>query len=326
MTEKVREQNDENAPKRAEVDFGAHPVATYFPAVIFVLCGLLILLGCTTEKKQKWLNFFFDGVPAPGQGTNAPAVVYDENGQPLDKTAVVHTNAPAITKIKFVAHPPYEDKNCNECHESRFSVKLKGTQRQVCFSCHDDFLEKTKVKHQPVENSECSSCHDPHGSSNPKMLVQTGRALCLQCHDAFPKTAKSKHQPVENGECASCHNPHSSNFKGLLIKPDGKLCFECHDDLQQSIAKAPFKHDPTANGECASCHAPHQSVETKLLVKDRRQLCFDCHEEKDMAAVKAHAAAPQMTCVDCHDPHAGKDRNFLKPRSVASSGHTGGAK
>jgi predicted CXXCH cytochrome family protein len=137
---------------------------------------------------------------------------------------------------------------------------------------------------------------------------------------------KVKHQPVENGECASCHNPHQSDIKKLLLKPDGKLCYDCHDDLQQTIAKAPFKHDPTANGECATCHAPHQSVEAKLLVKDRRQLCFDCHEEKDMAKVKAHSASPQKTCVDCHDPHAGKDRNLLKPQSVANSGQTGGAK
>src|SRR6476620_7790484 len=155
MTEEVREKNDEHAPNRVDSDFGALSFARYLPSVIFVVCGLVILLGCATEKKQKWLNFFFDGVPAPGQGTNGTTVVYDENGQPLDKTVVVHTNA-AFPKVKFVAHPPYEDKKCNECHESRFSVKLKGTQRQVCFTCHDDFLEKAKVKHQPAETSECS--------------------------------------------------------------------------------------------------------------------------------------------------------------------------
>src|SRR5262245_42013763 len=229
-------------------------------APVFILvCGLAVLVGCTTEKKKKWLSFFFDGVPQPRAGTNRPAIIYDEDGRPLDRRAVIQTDVAAFPRARFSAHPPYEDRKCNECHESRFSVKLKGTQRQVCFSCHDDFLEKTKVKHQPVENSECSSCHDPHGSSNPKMLVQTGQALCLQCHDAFPKTAKSKHQPVENGECGSCHNPHSSNFKGLLVKADGKLCFECHDDTQKQLLAAKVKHQPVENGECVSCHNPHQS-------------------------------------------------------------------
>ena len=34
--------------------------------------------------------------------------------------------------------------------------------------------------------------------------------------------------------------------------------------------------------------------------------------EKDMIAVKAHAGDPQGSCVACHDPHAGKDKNLLK--------------
>src|SRR5215510_8881033 len=110
MTQKVRAINDENAPDRVQPDFGALSFARYLPSILFVICGLVILLGCATEKKQKWLTFFFDGVPAPGHGTNATTVVYDENGQPLDKTIVVHTNAPIVSKVKFVAHPPYEEK------------------------------------------------------------------------------------------------------------------------------------------------------------------------------------------------------------------------
>ena len=148
-------------------------------------------IGCTTDKKRKWLTLFFDGVPPEGAVTNAPAVEYDENGKPLDKKVVVSAAQPAAPKPKFVAHPPYEDKKCNECHESRFSVKMKGPQDKVCFSCHDDFLTKFKVKHQPAENGECSSCHDPHGNANPKMVLQTGSALCATCHDPFPKVAKS---------------------------------------------------------------------------------------------------------------------------------------
>jgi predicted CXXCH cytochrome family protein len=58
-----------------------------------------------------------------------------------------------------------------------------------------------------------------------------------------------------------------------------------------------------------------------LLTKPPRQLCFDCHEEKDIAAVKAHASAGERSCVECHDPHLGKDKNLLKPsaRTVATA-------
>src|SRR6516162_9287683 len=73
--------------------FRGRRVIRILPSLVFLLCGLGIV-GCTTEKKQKWLNFFFDGVPKPGAETNAPAIVYDENGRPLDKVVVVQTNAP----------------------------------------------------------------------------------------------------------------------------------------------------------------------------------------------------------------------------------------
>jgi predicted CXXCH cytochrome family protein len=280
-----------------------------------ILTGLgvaAILAGCSTQTNRKWLTIFFDGVPGTGTATNASLVVLDENGKPLDRTPAIQAAVAAPVKPKFTAHPPYEEKKCSECHESRFSVKMKGPQKQVCFSCHDDFLGKVKFKHQPVDNGECSSCHDPHGSANPKMLVQAGQTLCFQCHDEFPKTAKVKHQPVENGECLSCHSAHASDEKKLLIKPGAKLCFECHDDFQKLLENAAFKHDPVANGDCNSCHGPHQSEFPKLLLKDPRKLCFECHEEKDMVKVKAHAQVEQKGCSDCHDPHLGKDKFFLK--------------
>jgi predicted CXXCH cytochrome family protein len=298
-------------------------------AMLFLGAGLALLAGCATEKKQKWLSFFFDGVPAPGATTNAPAIVYDENGKPLDRAVAAQVASGPAPKPKFVAHPPYEDRKCNECHESRFSVKMKETQRQVCFACHDDFLEKAKVKHQPAENSECSECHDPHGSANPKMLVLTGQELCFKCHDETQKqisTAKVKHQPVENGECASCHNPHASEIKKLLVKPDGKLCFDCHEDLDQALSKAAFKHDPAGNGECGSCHNPHVSSEKGLLIKSRAILCLECHEEKDLAKVKAHTDAPNKACLECHDPHLGKDKFLLKAGVVSAGEKPGGAK
>jgi hypothetical protein len=68
-------------------------IARLLPSFIVMLFGLAILVGCTTEKKQKWLTFFFDGVPLPGGGTNAPVVVYDENGAPLDKVIIPHQRA-----------------------------------------------------------------------------------------------------------------------------------------------------------------------------------------------------------------------------------------
>ena len=153
-------------------------LAGFVPALLAMLtAGGLILAGCSTpEKKQKWLTFFFDGVPGTG-ATNVSNIQYDEDGRPLEigTASVVPPNPEDVeaaampTSFKFFAHPPYEEKSCNECHISRVAVRLKGPEKQVCFACHDDFLAGAKFKHQPVED-ECSACHDPHGSSHPHML------------------------------------------------------------------------------------------------------------------------------------------------------------
>jgi predicted CXXCH cytochrome family protein len=321
MTKEIRNLDETGVPSRKRFGPGASSFLRHAAfigrmaiPILVLLCAGLVLVGCATEKNRKWLTFFFDGVPGANANTNAPSVEYDENGKPLDKVVVAQTNQKAAPRPKFDAHPPYEDKKCNECHESRFSVKMKGPQTQVCFACHDDFLTKLKVKHQPAENGECSSCHDPHGNSNPKMLLQTGQSLCALCHDPFPKTAKSKHVPAENGECLSCHNPHASNSKGLLLKPDGKLCFECHDDIEKKLGAAKVKHLPVENGECSSCHKPHTSDQKKLLSKPDGKLCFECHEDLQQALTKAafkHDPAGNGECASCHAAHQSDEKSLL---------------
>src|SRR5437762_519477 len=43
------------------------------------LCLAVAVIGCASEKKHKWMTFFFDGVPQTGSVTNGPVVEYDEN-------------------------------------------------------------------------------------------------------------------------------------------------------------------------------------------------------------------------------------------------------
>lgn len=272
--------------------------------------GLVLLVGCATETKNKWLSRFFDGVPAAG-ATNAPAA------NPEDQVAVATTNGVVAVVAKPVIaptlHPPFHDGNCTECHESKFSQKMKGPMNTVCFSCHDDFLAKAKIKHQPVDTGDCKSCHDPHESPNKKLLLRTGKAMCLECHDDPLANGKIKHQAVESGDCLDCHSPHASNVKGLLKKPLAASCFDCHDDFLQT---AKFKHAPAENGECMSCHAPHASDHKALLVKADPKMCFECHEPADVARVEAHKNSGTETCLQCHDPHGGADKNFLKPNAA----------
>jgi predicted CXXCH cytochrome family protein len=50
-----------------------------------------------------------------------------------------------------------------------------------------------------------------------------------------------------------------------------------------------------------------------MLKKSVVALCYDCHDQKDIAAVKGHADLGAQSCVKCHDPHVGQDKNLLKP-------------
>ena len=120
-----------------------------------LVCGVMILAGCTTDSKQKWLTFFFDGVPQPG-ATNA--VVAPDTHRPAATNAV--SGSPAVApppRFQLDVHPPYANRDCTACHESQFSQKMLGKPGDVCFTCHKDFRLGMKVKHDPVEAGECTS-------------------------------------------------------------------------------------------------------------------------------------------------------------------------
>jgi predicted CXXCH cytochrome family protein len=314
--------------------------------------GLLLTSGCSSTTQRKWLTFFFDGVPPATSMTNHPVAQVSTG---TNHTVVATVPRPQWPKPpENVMHRPYAEGKCGQCHgEDMMSAEPKLPIRQLCFTCHKDFLTDFKVKHQPVDNGECLSCHEVHESPNKNLLVKKGNDLCLMCHDDPLAEGKVKHQAVESGECLDCHAPHATNFKGLLKKSVKDTCADCHDDL----AKKKDVHQPVEDGDClachvphasnnkhlvkktapelcwdchdnflekakfqhdvvedcTSCHNPHQSAENSLLVKNVPQLCGDCHDDKDLKAVKGHAGAEGKICTVCHDPHVGTDKNLLKP-------------
>jgi predicted CXXCH cytochrome family protein len=191
------------------------------------LCCALLVAGCATETKYKWLSRFFDGVPTPGA---APAPIANPDDEPLVPTTNGVVLVSAQPLVPHTLHPPYHDDNCTECHESKFSQKLKGPMNTVCFSCHDDFLAKAKVKHSPAESGECGSCHEPHESINKKLLLRVGAAMCMECHEAADVAKVEAHKTPERDNCLACHDPHASEYSKLLkavavksqaVKPPG---------------------------------------------------------------------------------------------------------
>jgi predicted CXXCH cytochrome family protein len=182
--------------------------------LLVVLCGALMVAGCASETKYRWLSRFFDGVPAPGSTNAPPPLDPDYHPLPGNTNAVMAVAAKPL--VSPTLHPPFHDGKCTECHESKFSQKMKGPINTVCFSCHDDFLEHAKVKHQPAEGGDCLSCHDPHESPNKKLLTRVGAAMCLECHEAADIEKVAAHKTPNRDNCVTCHDPHGSANSKLL--------------------------------------------------------------------------------------------------------------
>src|SRR6516162_830704 len=78
------------------------------------ICGALLVAGCKSETKQKWLTAFFDGVPSEADRTNKPVASAAITSQAGPTTVA----APVVPKGPMMfSHPPFVDHKCAECHE-----------------------------------------------------------------------------------------------------------------------------------------------------------------------------------------------------------------
>lgn len=116
----------------------------------------------------------------------------------------------------------------------------------------------------------------------------------------------SVHQPYLDKQCNNCHNKEKPD--GLIV-PKNRLCYECHT----GFVKGDWVHGPISVSDCLACHEPHTSKYPKLLKLYKDELCHSCHKERRVAQGMHDKIATQgMICADCHDPHFGNVRFFLK--------------
>ena len=121
-----------------------------------------------------------------------------------------------------------------------------------------------------------------------------------------PAPSGSSHPPYAEKNCNSCHD---TGKEGGLAAPREKLCFLCH----KNIIKGEQVHAPAVAGNCLACHLPHDSVFPSLLKTEKAKLCDSCHVEKRLTTgLHASVAKAGLVCTDCHDPHAGDAKYFLK--------------
>jgi DmsE family decaheme c-type cytochrome len=177
---------------------------------------------------------------------------------------------------------------CVDCHqvkqerqtslsaEARFGAPLtevkgvKKSQPELCLQCHQmRRAQLQRSSHMPFREGKvtCTSCHNPHGSPNPKQLIQsTVNENCYSCHAERRGPFLWEHPPVlEN--CGNCHDAHGSTNPQLLKTRTPKLCQQCHNDGQhRSTAYADVMpsagngiragfNNRVVNRGCANCHA-----------------------------------------------------------------------
>jgi len=137
------------------------------------------------------------------------------------------------------------------------------------------------------------------------------------------------HAPYAEGQCNGCHMG-SMNFRsfrsggstqtfskgggkpGVLIAPRKKLCIKCHEYLSPDKASSSglWLHTTAAKGDCDACHAPHQSEYPGVLLDKPEEICRECHPSEKIMNIPDHSKPGE--CLDCHNPHLGKNRMLLK--------------
>jgi predicted CXXCH cytochrome family protein len=86
-------------------------------------------------------------------------------------------------------HPIPEGKmNCVQCHDPHGANIMKPSRglamarlNDACAQCHREQARPFVFEHEALREG-CTVCHQPHGSINPKLLVERDNNLCLKCH------------------------------------------------------------------------------------------------------------------------------------------------
>ena len=178
----------------------------------------------------------------------------------------------------FWSGSPHESRNiaCVDCHvghepqtrkltsEARFSAPLtdvhgtKQTQPELCLQCHQmRRAQLQRSSHMPYREGKvtCTSCHNPHGSPNPKQLIQAStNENCLSCHTERRGPFLWEHPPVMEN-CANCHEAHGTNNPQLLKVRMPRVCDSCHVTSRHPTTPTLLNSVRDFNRGCTNCHS-----------------------------------------------------------------------
>ena len=165
---------------------------------------------------------------------------------------------------------------CVDCHqvkqeiqaklssETRYSAPLsenrgvKKPQPELCLGCHQmRRAQLQRSSHMPYREGKvtCTSCHNPHGTPNPKQLIQsTTNENCLSCHTERRGPFLWEHPPVVEN-CANCHEAHGTNNPQLLKVRMPRVCDTCHVTSRHPTTPTLLNAIRDFGRACTNCHS-----------------------------------------------------------------------
>ncbi len=177
-----------------------------YSGFLFTGVALVLFIQCSPMRVHRTLSIFFDGVPDSTQAVRKPV-------QNHLSAAVSITNDSAVlsgkAELKFKLHKPYQEHQCEQCHDAVNIGRLKKPQPDLCYSCHDNYTEKYAFVHGPVSSGHCLACHNPHLSENRKLLTRSEDRICSYCHRSEQVLENKVHQQAASvTDCLHCHHAH----------------------------------------------------------------------------------------------------------------------
>ena len=212
-------------------------------------------------------------------------------------------------------HPVGEDcANCHEYSETKegAEVKLASEGTALCFTCHSDKQEdfaKKKFKHSAAE-ADCTLCHNPHSSDEPALLKDKANQLCYICHSDREEELTKKafvHAPTKDVGCVTCHNPHTADFSSLLKVQVNDLCLACHG---MSAGNKKNKASEVIFSQRLMPARYADKAKKVVLGRDGKGHPYIGHPVSDVPDPSKPTEI--MSCLSCHNPHAGKVVQMFK--------------
>ena len=165
---------------------------------------------------------------------------------------------------------------CVDCHQVKQEIRgplsgdtrynapltdnkgVKKPQPELCLNCHQmRRAQLQRSSHMPYREGKvtCTSCHNPHGTPNPKQLIQsTINENCLTCHTERRGPFLWEHPPVMEN-CANCHEAHGTNNPQLLKVRMPRVCDSCHVTSRHPTTPTLLNAIRDFGRACTNCHS-----------------------------------------------------------------------